>query len=210
MKQSKLSFGAPSPAKKVASKAKESEKKLVDPLQFFSKKISQKPPVVLKKSSFFNDTEIDHVLMAQGDVLEAALEPMDVSDENNPLVDNVSMKMNGPREDAKEDSLKELKEEPKERKELKEEPKERKEMKEEPKERKEMKEEPKEGNEEPKKKFNYYAHKQKLAQMPKAHGSKEIPVGEDNCLGGLAFVFTGELTSLTREEAIDLVKRYGA
>jgi len=190
MKQSKLSFGAPSPAKKVASKAKESEKKLVDPLQFFSKKISQKPPVVLKKSSFFNDTEIDHVLMAQGDVLEAALEPMDVSDENNPLVDNVSMKMNGPREDAKEDSLKEMKEEPKERK--------------------EMKEEPKEGNEEPKKKFNYYAHKQKLAQMPKAHGSKEIPVGEDNCLGGLAFVFTGELTSLTREEAIDLVKRYGA
>jgi replication factor C subunit 1 len=64
--------------------------------------------------------------------------------------------------------------------------------------------------EEPKKKFNYYAHKQKLAQMPKAHGSKEIPVGEENCLGGLAFVFTGELSSISRDEAIDLVKRYGA
>ena len=40
-------------------------------------------------------------------------------------------------------------------------------------------------------------------------GSKEIPEGEPDCLGGLAFVFTGELDSLSREEAQDLVKRYG-
>ncbi|CEQ40704.1 SPOSA6832_02363 [Sporobolomyces salmonicolor] len=40
-------------------------------------------------------------------------------------------------------------------------------------------------------------------------GSKEIPIGEDNCLAGLTFVFTGELDSLSREEGQDLVKRYG-
>ncbi|RKP07687.1 replication factor RFC1 C terminal domain-containing protein [Thamnocephalis sphaerospora] len=44
---------------------------------------------------------------------------------------------------------------------------------------------------------------------PKAPGSKEIPQGAPNCLQGLTFVFTGELDSLSREEATDLVKRYG-
>ncbi|KAG9304278.1 hypothetical protein G9A89_019840 [Geosiphon pyriformis] len=44
---------------------------------------------------------------------------------------------------------------------------------------------------------------------PSAPGSKEIPLGEDMCLAGKAFVFTGELTSISREEAQDLVKRYG-
>jgi len=47
------------------------------------------------------------------------------------------------------------------------------------------------------------------AAGPSAPGSKQIPVGEPNCLAGLAFVFTGELDSLSREEATDLVKRYG-
>jgi NAD-dependent DNA ligase len=166
MKQSKLFFA---PKEKQAVQ----DKPAVDPLLFFSKKVSQKPPVVVKKSKFFNDTEIDNVLMTQGDVLEKTLEPMDVSDENNPIVQPVEAADPVNKETGKDTCNKE-------------------------------------GTEEPKKKFNYYAHKQKLAQMPKAQGSKEIPVGEENCLGGLAFVFTGELSSISREEAIDLVKRYGA
>lgn len=36
-----------------------------------------------------------------------------------------------------------------------------------------------------------------------------MPPGEDNCLAGLTFVFTGELDSFSREEGQDLVKRYG-
>ncbi|KAG0307441.1 hypothetical protein BGZ97_000403 [Linnemannia gamsii] len=60
--------------------------------------------------------------------------------------------------------------------------------------------------EKPKAKFNYWAHKNKAG--PSALGSKEIPKGEDNCLAGLTFVFTGELSSITREDAADLVKRY--
>lgn len=44
---------------------------------------------------------------------------------------------------------------------------------------------------------------------PAAPGSKEIPEGEANCLAGLKFVFTGELSSLSREEATELAKRYG-
>ncbi|KAF9093711.1 hypothetical protein BGX23_002998 [Mortierella sp. AD031] len=60
--------------------------------------------------------------------------------------------------------------------------------------------------EKPKPKFNYWAHKNKAG--PSAIGSKEIPKGEDNCLAGWTFVFTGELSSITREDAADLVKRY--
>jgi NAD-dependent DNA ligase len=44
---------------------------------------------------------------------------------------------------------------------------------------------------------------------PAAPGSKEVPDGEPNCLAGLKFVFTGELSSLSREEATELAKRYG-
>ncbi|KAF9933296.1 hypothetical protein FBU30_005880 [Linnemannia zychae] len=60
--------------------------------------------------------------------------------------------------------------------------------------------------EKPKPKFNYWAHKNKAG--PSALGSKEIPKGEPNCLAGWTFVFTGELSSITREDAADLVKRY--
>ncbi|CAG8772219.1 7545_t:CDS:2, partial [Racocetra persica] len=38
---------------------------------------------------------------------------------------------------------------------------------------------------------------------------KEIPEGAENCLLGKTFVFTGDLESLSREDAQDLVKRYG-
>ncbi|RKF72706.1 Replication factor C subunit 1 [Golovinomyces cichoracearum] len=44
---------------------------------------------------------------------------------------------------------------------------------------------------------------------PPAVGSKEIPIGEENCLSGLTFVFTGLLDTLAREDAQELVKRYG-
>lgn len=47
------------------------------------------------------------------------------------------------------------------------------------------------------------------AGPPPSAGSKEIPVGEDNCLAGLTFVFTGLLESISREEGQELVKRYG-
>ncbi|KAJ3092057.1 hypothetical protein HK100_007035, partial [Physocladia obscura] len=61
------------------------------------------------------------------------------------------------------------------------------------------------------KKANYlnYLAKKVSNVGPSALGSKDIPVGEQNCLMGLAFVFTGDLSSITRDEAQDLVKRYG-
>jgi replication factor C subunit 1 len=45
---------------------------------------------------------------------------------------------------------------------------------------------------------------------PTAHGSKEVPDGVPDALLGLSLVFTGELTSFSRDEAIDLAKRFGA
>lgn len=61
----------------------------------------------------------------------------------------------------------------------------------------------------PGKKFNYREYLQKRSTGPIAPGSKEIPQGAPGCLLGLTFVFTGELESLSREEAQDLVKRHG-
>jgi len=55
---------------------------------------------------------------------------------------------------------------------------------------------------------SYRAYQASRAAGPKAPGSKEIPEGQPNCLAGLAFVFTGELESLGRDEASELVKRY--
>ena len=62
------------------------------------------------------------------------------------------------------------------------------------------------------KKFNYRDFKMKQAQAnvpPPGAGTKQIPVGADNCLAGLTFVFTGELETLSREDGQQLVKRYG-
>ncbi|KAL8908048.1 MAG: hypothetical protein Q9207_001027 [Kuettlingeria erythrocarpa] len=42
-----------------------------------------------------------------------------------------------------------------------------------------------------------------------ASGSLDIPTGEENCLAGLTFVFTGILEALGRDEGQTLVKRYG-
>ena len=57
---------------------------------------------------------------------------------------------------------------------------------------------------------SWIAAAKRRAEGPQAPGSKEIPVGKPNCLAGLAFVFTGELSSLSREDATTLAKRYGA
>ena len=43
-----------------------------------------------------------------------------------------------------------------------------------------------------------------------APGSKEVPDGAPDALLGLSLVFTGELSSFSRDEAIDLAKRFGA
>ena len=44
---------------------------------------------------------------------------------------------------------------------------------------------------------------------PSAPGSKEVPDGAPNALAGLAFVFTGELSAFSRDEAVELAKRFG-
>ena len=44
---------------------------------------------------------------------------------------------------------------------------------------------------------------------PRAPGSKPIPEGEEDCLDGLTFVITGVLESMEREQASDLIKKYG-
>ncbi|KOC59072.1 Replication factor C subunit 1 [Habropoda laboriosa] len=40
-------------------------------------------------------------------------------------------------------------------------------------------------------------------------GSKTVPLGADHCLAGLSFLITGVLDSLEREEAEELIKKYG-
>ncbi|KAI5284333.1 hypothetical protein KEM54_001419, partial [Ascosphaera aggregata] len=57
------------------------------------------------------------------------------------------------------------------------------------------------------KKFNPYAPAP--SRDPPSSASAEIPVGAENCLAGLIFVFTGILNTLGREEGQSLVKQYG-
>ncbi|OAX79901.1 hypothetical protein ACJ72_05779 [Emergomyces africanus] len=55
------------------------------------------------------------------------------------------------------------------------------------------------------KKFNFAQR----SRDPVTSDPKDLPVGAENCLAGLSFVFTGVLDSLGREEGQSLVKRYG-
>ncbi|RAK74581.1 replication factor C subunit 1 [Aspergillus fijiensis CBS 313.89] len=56
-------------------------------------------------------------------------------------------------------------------------------------------------------KFNFAAQAQR-SRSP-VGGGVELPVGAENCLAGLSFVFTGLLDTLGREEGQTLVKKYG-
>ncbi|RDB20289.1 Replication factor C subunit 1 [Hypsizygus marmoreus] len=63
--------------------------------------------------------------------------------------------------------------------------------------------------EEVKPKFDWVAARAAKLAGPVARGTKEVPDGAPDCLAGLSFVFTGELSSFSRDEAIDLAKRFG-
>ncbi|XP_020610634.1 replication factor C subunit 1-like [Orbicella faveolata] len=58
-----------------------------------------------------------------------------------------------------------------------------------------------------KKKSNYRSFMAR--DGPRALGSKPVPEGEENCLEGLTFVITGVLESIERDDAADLIQRYG-
>ncbi|KAJ3020651.1 hypothetical protein HKX48_000445 [Thoreauomyces humboldtii] len=64
--------------------------------------------------------------------------------------------------------------------------------------------------EKPAKKFNFREHAAKKSAGPSAPGSKEIPEGKENCLAGVTLVFSGDLSSISRDDATSLAKRYGA
>ena len=49
----------------------------------------------------------------------------------------------------------------------------------------------------------------RVAAVARNPGSKEIPQGKSNCLAGLVFVFTGAMDSTERDQAKDLVMKYG-
>lgn len=59
-----------------------------------------------------------------------------------------------------------------------------------------------------KKKFQFGAHANSAVPAG-ALSSTDLPIGNDNCLAGLKFVFTGQLQQLGREQGQALVKQYG-
>ena len=59
------------------------------------------------------------------------------------------------------------------------------------------------------KKFNYAAFNATRPEAQPSGDSAELPVGRENCLAGLTFVFTGVLDSLERNHGQELVKRHG-
>jgi replication factor C subunit 1 len=66
----------------------------------------------------------------------------------------------------------------------------------------------KSGDDDGKKKFQYGQHKNSAAPAG-AIDPSDFPSGEENCLAGLSFVFTGQLSTLGREQGSALVKQYG-
>ncbi|KAF2862546.1 DNA replication factor C, large subunit [Piedraia hortae CBS 480.64] len=66
---------------------------------------------------------------------------------------------------------------------------------------------PPENGEKPK--FQFGASHANSAAPAGAIDSSQLPQGEENCLAGLTFVFTGQLQSLGREQGQNLVKQYG-
>ncbi|KAI9466675.1 replication factor RFC1 C terminal domain-containing protein [Lactarius psammicola] len=63
----------------------------------------------------------------------------------------------------------------------------------------------------PKPKFNWAAAKAARMTRPPNPDPKPVPpAAASDCLAGLSFVFTGELSSFSREDAIDIAKRFCA
>ncbi|KAF9267822.1 DNA replication factor C, large subunit [Marasmius fiardii PR-910] len=75
--------------------------------------------------------------------------------------------------------------------------------------KKEQSEDKPKGTTDQPKKSNWAAVKATKLAGPVAHGTKEVPDGAPECLAGLSFVFTGELSAFSRDEAVDLAKRFG-
>lgn len=67
---------------------------------------------------------------------------------------------------------------------------------------------PKDGDDGEKQKFQFGAHANSAVPAG-ALSDSDIPIGNENCLAGLKFVFTGQLQRLGREQGQALVKRYG-
>ncbi|CAL8103352.1 unnamed protein product [Orchesella dallaii] len=61
----------------------------------------------------------------------------------------------------------------------------------------------------PKSRENYMKYLAKMSMKPKNLGSKEIPIGAPDCLKDKAFVISGVLDSLEREDCQNLIKKYG-
>lgn len=59
------------------------------------------------------------------------------------------------------------------------------------------------------KKFNYAAFNANRSEPAPSSSAADLPVGAENCLAGLTFVFTGVLDSLERTTGQELVKRLG-
>ena len=66
----------------------------------------------------------------------------------------------------------------------------------------------KDGEDGEKPKFQYGQHANSAVPAA-AIDMNELPQGEENCLAGLTFVFTGQLQRLGREQGQNLVKQYG-
>jgi hypothetical protein len=64
---------------------------------------------------------------------------------------------------------------------------------------------------EQKKKKSYWEMKKEMEARgpPPMKGQKPLPEGKPNCLEGLTFVLSGVLDSLERDDASDLIKKYG-
>ena len=59
------------------------------------------------------------------------------------------------------------------------------------------------------KKFNYTAFNANRSEPALSGSAADLPVGAENCLAGLTFVFTGVLDSLERTAGQELLKRHG-
>ena len=57
--------------------------------------------------------------------------------------------------------------------------------------------------------YSYRDYVVKKSAPAAMSGAREAPIGKENCMLGMTVVFTGDSKYITREEAQDLVKRYG-